>query len=172
MIVVLSGSGKKIYSIAPACARARANARPLEPFSGIPLKRENSVRRWRERQIHVLSRFGVQSRNIINNNNSNIATKATSVWPDVWIKNTPILSTSCPKYLQQFLVKRWHFSKIPKSGQIFWPHMHEYLLERTFKNRPIWSHWQQQRIKRKYDNNNMAVAYTYWCPNCERVVET
>ena len=62
-----------------------------------------------------------------------------SVWPDVGMKSSQIVSKSCPKVL---LHKSDLFENSPNHPHIFWVTFVVYFSPRTLKNRPIWSHCQ------------------------------
>ena len=62
------------------------------------------------------------------------------MWPDVWIKSRPIFSKVPPKVDTVGFNLKMMLSKGCKSDEIFLTLMKDNLLQRTLKNRPIWSH--------------------------------
>ena len=77
------------------------------------------------------------------------ALESSAVWPDVGEKGSPIFSKSCPIRSQCSFYIRVRFFKIAtKSCQSFGLLLLDILLPRTFKNRPIWSHWLSLTINR------------------------
>ena len=64
------------------------------------------------------------------------------VWPNVVVKRSPNVSKSCPKSSNSsFVHKSKVFQHYPKSCQSFGLLFLQILSPKTFKNRPIWSHW-------------------------------
>ena len=64
------------------------------------------------------------------------------VWPDVWVKSSPKVSKVAQKVATAVnILKSKVFQNSLKSGQSLGLLLLKSLLPRTFKNRPIWSHW-------------------------------
>ena len=58
------------------------------------------------------------------------------------IKSSQIFFKTCPKSNHRSLYVKWNpFQNSSESLQIFGLLLHQNLSPRTFKNRPIWSHW-------------------------------
>ena len=68
-------------------------------------------------------------------------------------KNSPYVSKICPKISNSSFYLRVLFSKPPKSQQIFGLLFQENMSPRTFKNRPIWSHWSYVQQEQFYLQN-------------------
>ena len=67
-----------------------------------------------------------------------------SVWPDFREKSSTIFFQKLPKKEpMQFLHKSEAFQNSPKSCQPFGLLLIDILSPRTFKNHPIWSHWNE-----------------------------
>ena len=88
---------------------------------------------------------------------SKIVSKLTAVWPDVEMKCCPkFYIISCPKITAAIFDLIEGFKKSPKCHQVVCILLLSNLSPRTFKNRPIWSHWskvastsERERKKRK-----------------------
>ena len=63
-----------------------------------------------------------------------------AAWPDVGITNSLIFSKEAELWPHQFPIKKWGFSKEPKSCKIFGLLLNEKLLPRPIKINPTWSH--------------------------------
>ena len=71
------------------------------------------------------------------------------VWPNIEIKSSPILFLMLPKKNQGcFNFCKKSMAKWPKRSPIFWLLLQENWLSRSFKNRPIWSHWPRRKSAR------------------------
>ena len=66
------------------------------------------------------------------------------VSPDVGIKIAQMFSKVAQKAATAVLLESEVLQNGSKSDQIIWLLLHENLLQRTFKNRPIWSHCQRR----------------------------
>ena len=72
--------------------------------------------------------------------------KQQTGWPDAAIKSCLIISERWPKWS---FFKRVEFFHIVENDKIIGQLLIENLPPLPFKNRPIWSHWQQHKLKQQ-----------------------
>ena len=74
------------------------------------------------------------------------------MWPDVGIKSGQVFPKTCPKSSHSsFYFKCDPFRNSSESILIHGRILHKNLSPRTFKTRPIWSHWVDESVQRKFE---------------------
>ena len=111
----------------------------------IPLSRHNSSQRQKY-FVFTTYKAGYSSINVVVKSfeyeEERKNTQCWPVWPDIGIKSNPNFQIDAQKVIKLvFFLKSYILHNSPKSCQMFGLVLKEKLLQRTFENRPIWSHW-------------------------------